>query len=87
MLPHCTGTAKHKLRRRTGTWVWHVRLGGGFGDLGRTVGTVHESVEGRGNAPLLPQIEQCLRRVEVIVVQHQQRLRVYPAAEQVASSV
>lgn len=74
-------------RRRAGTCVWHVGLEGGFGDFGRAVGAVHKSVEGCGDAPLLPQIERHLRLVEIIIVQHQQRLRVHPAAKRVASSV
>lgn len=62
------------------TWVWCAVLCGGSGNLGGAVCGVDKGVKGGGYASLLPQVEHTLQPVEVIIVQHQQGLRIHPAA-------
>lgn len=58
------------------TWVrrWRLPGGRGFGDGGGAVSRVDKGVERSGDASLLPQIEHALQGVEVVIIQHQQRL-------------
>ena len=79
---------------RSGYCTFHGRQGrlcgcpaAVLGSLGSwAVGVEDQRVQRCRDGAVLPQTEHVLALMEVLVIQHQQRLRMYPAAEQTQST-
>ena len=78
----CDESGSHTLHGWQVLLLWQPRaaVAGGLGGLGSgAVRVEDEGVEGGRDGAVLPQAEHVLARMEVLVVQHQQRLCMHPA--------
>ena len=76
---HCDESGSHTLHGWQVLLLWQPRaaIAGGLGS--GAVRVEDEGVEGGRDGAVLPQAEHVLARMEVLVVQHQQRLCMHPA--------